>query len=89
MTWFMLAGVIAGLLAPKVSALALHLNMPMQVLRIFHGEQLFGSFGTKFFEAAAHWAIVMFATGIFCGGCAGPRAALACLPHRMRHCPPV
>ena len=40
-------------------------QMAMQVLRKFHGELLLGSFGTKFVEAAAHWAIVMFATGIF------------------------
>ena len=40
-------------------------RMPMRVLRKFHGELLLGDFGTKFVEIAAHWAIVMFATGIF------------------------
>ncbi|MEM9716487.1 MAG: PepSY domain-containing protein, partial [Pseudomonadota bacterium] len=39
--------------------------MPMRMLRKFHGELLLGDFGTKFVETAAHWAIVMFATGIF------------------------
>lgn len=39
--------------------------MPMQVLRKFHGELLLGSFGTKFVELAAHWAIVMFITGAY------------------------
>ncbi|MEM8556103.1 MAG: PepSY domain-containing protein, partial [Pseudomonadota bacterium] len=40
-------------------------EMAMRVLRKFHGELLLGDVGTKFVEAAAHWAIVMFATGIF------------------------
>ena len=40
-------------------------NMPMRVLRKFHGELLLGSFGTKFVEVAAHWAVVMFVTGVF------------------------
>ncbi|EFO33789.1 PepSY-associated TM helix family [Roseibium sp. TrichSKD4] len=40
-------------------------KMAMRVLRKFHGELLLGSFGTKFVEAAAHWAVVMFATGLF------------------------
>lgn len=40
-------------------------DMPMRVLRKFHGELLAGDFGTKFVELAAHWAVVMFATGIF------------------------
>jgi len=39
--------------------------MPMRVLRKFHGELLLGSFGTKFVELAAHWAIVMFITGAY------------------------
>lgn len=39
--------------------------MAMQILRKFHGELLLGKFGTKFVELAAHWAIVMFATGIY------------------------
>ena len=39
--------------------------MPMRMLRKFHGELLLGDFGTKFVEVAAHWAIVMFVTGIF------------------------
>ena len=37
----------------------------MRVLRKFHGELLLGDIGTKFVELAAHWAIVMFATGIY------------------------
>ncbi|WP_342077076.1 PepSY domain-containing protein [Yoonia sp. SS1-5] len=37
----------------------------MRVLRKFHGELLLGDFGTKFVELAAHWAIVMFVTGIY------------------------
>ncbi|MEO0915143.1 MAG: PepSY domain-containing protein, partial [Pseudomonadota bacterium] len=39
--------------------------MAMRVLRKFHGELLLGDIGTKFVETAAHWAIVMFATGIY------------------------
>ena len=39
--------------------------MPMRMLRKFHGELLLGSFGTKFVETSAHWAIVMFATGLY------------------------
>lgn len=39
--------------------------MPMRLLRKFHGELLLGDIGTKFVELSAHWAIVMFATGIF------------------------
>ena len=37
----------------------------MRVLRKFHGELLLGDIGTKFVELAAHWAIVMFATGMY------------------------
>lgn len=37
----------------------------MHVLKKIHGELLMGSFGTKFVELAAHWAIVMMATGIY------------------------
>ncbi len=37
----------------------------MRVLRKFHGELLLGDFGTKFVELAAHWAIVMFITGLY------------------------
>ncbi len=37
----------------------------MRMLRKFHGELLLGDVGTKFVEIAAHWAIVMFVTGIF------------------------
>ncbi|MEM9476370.1 MAG: PepSY domain-containing protein [Pseudomonadota bacterium] len=40
-------------------------EMAIRVLRKFHGELLLGDVGTKFVEAAAHWAVVMFATGIF------------------------
>lgn len=40
-------------------------EMPMRVLRKFHGELLLGDFGTKFVELAAHWAIVMFITGAY------------------------
>ncbi|MEL6645899.1 MAG: PepSY domain-containing protein [Pseudomonadota bacterium] len=39
--------------------------MAMRVLRKFHGELLLGDVGTKFVELAAHWAIVMFATGLY------------------------
>ncbi|MEM9975214.1 MAG: PepSY domain-containing protein [Pseudomonadota bacterium] len=39
--------------------------MPMRILRKFHGELLLGDTGTKFVELAAHWAIVMFATGLY------------------------
>ncbi|MEM9812340.1 MAG: PepSY domain-containing protein [Pseudomonadota bacterium] len=39
--------------------------MAMRVLRKFHGELLLGDIGTKFVELAAHWALVMFATGIY------------------------
>lgn len=39
--------------------------MAMQMLRKFHGELLLGKFGTKFVEAAAHWALVMFITGLY------------------------
>ncbi len=37
----------------------------MRVLRKFHGELLLGDVGTKFVELAAHWAIVMFVTGLY------------------------
>ncbi len=37
----------------------------MRILRKFHGELLLGDFGTKFVELAAHWAIVMFITGLY------------------------
>ncbi|MEL7214180.1 MAG: PepSY domain-containing protein [Pseudomonadota bacterium] len=37
----------------------------MRLLRKFHGELLLGDVGTKFVELAAHWAIVMFVTGIY------------------------
>ncbi len=40
-------------------------EMAMQVLRKVHGELLLGDFGTKFVELAAHWAIVMFITGLY------------------------
>ncbi|WP_136444166.1 PepSY-associated TM helix domain-containing protein [Pacificoceanicola onchidii] len=40
-------------------------DMAMRVLRKFHGELLLGSVGTKFVEAAAHWAVVMFVTGLY------------------------
>ncbi|MEM9584626.1 MAG: PepSY domain-containing protein [Pseudomonadota bacterium] len=40
-------------------------EMAMRVLRKFHGELLLGDTGTKFVELAAHWAIVMFVTGIY------------------------
>ncbi|WP_208352470.1 PepSY-associated TM helix domain-containing protein [Pseudaestuariivita rosea] len=39
-------------------------EMAMQVVRKIHGELLLGDFGTKFVELAAHWAVVMFVTGI-------------------------
>lgn len=40
-------------------------DMAMRILRKFHGELLLGDFGTKFVELAAHWAIVMFITGLY------------------------
>ena len=40
-------------------------DMAMRVVRKFHGELLLGDVGTKFVELAAHWAIVMFITGLF------------------------
>lgn len=40
-------------------------EMAMQILRKLHGELLLGDFGTKFVELAAHWAIVMFITGLY------------------------
>jgi uncharacterized iron-regulated membrane protein len=40
-------------------------EMPMRVLRKFHGELLLGDIGTKFVELAAHWAVVMFVTGAY------------------------
>jgi uncharacterized iron-regulated membrane protein len=48
-----------------VLAIAAKDQMAMQLLRKFHGELLLGDFGTKFVELAAHWAIVMFITGIY------------------------
>lgn len=36
----------------------------MRMLKKFHGELLLGSFGTKFVELSAHWAIVVMVTGI-------------------------
>ena len=40
-------------------------EMPMQMIRKFHGELLLGKVGTKFVELSAHWAIVLFITGLF------------------------
>ena len=40
-------------------------DMPMRILRKFHGELLLGKTGTKFVELAAHWAVVMFITGAY------------------------
>ncbi len=40
-------------------------NMPMRLLRKFHGEILLGDVGTKFVELSAHWAIILFITGIY------------------------
>ncbi|KCV83356.1 PepSY-associated TM helix domain-containing protein [Actibacterium atlanticum] len=37
----------------------------MRVVKNIHGALLGGSIGTKFVELAAHWAIVMFITGIY------------------------
>ncbi|MEJ6393825.1 PepSY domain-containing protein [Gymnodinialimonas sp. 2305UL16-5] len=39
-------------------------DMAMEILRNLHGELLLGDVGTKFVELAAHWAIVMFVTGV-------------------------
>ena len=40
-------------------------EMPMQMIRKFHGELLLGKVGTKFVELSAHWSIVLFITGLF------------------------
>ncbi|WP_368185216.1 PepSY-associated TM helix domain-containing protein [Aestuariibius sp. HNIBRBA575] len=40
-------------------------RMAMRMLKKFHGELLLGKTGTKFVELAAHWAIVMFITGVY------------------------
>ena len=40
-------------------------EMPMQMIRKFHGELLLGKVGTKFVELSAHWAIVLFITELF------------------------
>ncbi|CUH83040.1 PepSY-associated TM helix domain-containing protein [Thalassovita mediterranea] len=40
-------------------------DTPMRMLKKFHGELLLGKTGTKFVELSAHWAIVMFITGIY------------------------
>ena len=40
-------------------------SMPMRMLRKFHGELLLGDLGTKFVELSAHWAIVLFITGLY------------------------
>lgn len=40
-------------------------SMAMRVLRKLHGELLLGKVGTKFVELSAHWAVVMFVTGIY------------------------
>jgi uncharacterized iron-regulated membrane protein len=37
----------------------------MRMLKKFHGELLLGKIGTKFVELSAHWAIVMFITGLY------------------------
>jgi len=37
----------------------------MRVVKSIHGELLLGDVGTKFVELAAHWAIVMFITGVY------------------------
>jgi len=37
----------------------------MRQVRKLHGELLLGKFGTKMVELAAHWAIVLFITGLY------------------------
>ena len=37
----------------------------MRQVRKLHGELLMGDFGTRFVELAAHWAIVLFITGLY------------------------
>lgn len=37
----------------------------MRIVRKIHGELLLGEVGTKFVELAAHWAIVLFVTGLY------------------------
>ena len=37
----------------------------MRTVRKLHGELLLGEVGTKFVELAAHWAIVLFVTGLY------------------------
>jgi uncharacterized iron-regulated membrane protein len=49
----------------EVLKIAARDEMAMRMLRKFHGELLLGKFGTKFVEAAAHWSVVLFITGIF------------------------
>jgi len=53
---------------PYTGALLGHIprdETAMRMLKKFHGELLLGSFGTKFVELSAHWAIVMFITGAY------------------------
>ena len=53
---------------PSTGALLGHIprdETAMRMLKKFHGELLLGSFGTKFVELSAHWAIVMFITGAY------------------------
>jgi len=40
-------------------------NTLMRQVRKLHGELLIGKFGTKLVELAAHWAIVLFVTGLY------------------------
>lgn len=40
-------------------------NTFMRIDRKIHGELLLGDIGTKFVELAAHWAIVLFVTGLY------------------------
>ena len=49
----------------EVLATAARDETAMRLLKKFHGELLLGKTGTKFVELAAHWAIVMFVTGVY------------------------
>ena len=40
-------------------------EMAMSIVKKAHGELSLGDVGTKFVELAAHWAIVMFVTGVY------------------------
>lgn len=59
----------------------------MRMVKKFHGELLMGKFGTKFVELAAHWAIVMFITGLYLWWPRSPRTlkAAVALPGKPKN----